>query len=184
MIETLRRYRFLLIALIVVVSIYAISWHFARGGLHYFSPDTLDSYSQSEVLLIFTELPIYRSSRSTHRYKLVQYLINQGYWSPIAQSGPSIVTSKWNMQWRDGQSDFHRQFAWYADQWIAWTQQFPEVADELWADVLSLLRQDSSNELHDAVRLMHHSRIASTVEDYKALLESDPELNAKLHEQE
>lgn len=152
-----------------------MSWVFASGGLHDFSPDTLETSSRSEILLPLTDLPIYRSPRSSYRYDLVQYLIEYGYWSPVPESGSPIRVSRWNTQWRDGQSDLHRQFAWYADDWIAWTEQHPELADVLWPEVLAMLRSEDDLRLMRVQHLMWAGRTATTVDEYNALIETDAE---------
>jgi hypothetical protein len=70
------------VCVVAVISAYALGWHFGRGGRGFFSPDTLDSRSQSEILLPLTRLPLYRSWFHYDRAPLVDYLVGKGYWSP------------------------------------------------------------------------------------------------------
>lgn len=165
-----------LLAIGAVSLLYFVSWQFARGGIQYFSPYTLETYFQSEILLPLTEIPIYRSSADTSRYKLVQYLVDKSYWTPVESGDPPIITNHWNQQWRDGHSDIHRQFAGKADQWIEWSNGHPEIAAKLWSDVLILLRSDSHDSQSSVSQLMFWARDSETLEQYNHSIAADPEL--------
>src|SRR5437773_1199890 len=81
----------------------------SSGGRGYFSPDSLEYRSQSEVLLSGTNLPLFWSPYRYHKNELVEFLTNKGYWKPIERISPRwIFLFQWNHMWRDGESTFHR----------------------------------------------------------------------------
>src|SRR5690606_36466833 len=98
--------------------------------------------------------------------RLVEYLIDQGYWTPVKPSRPPIQTNHWNLQWRDGHSDLERQFGWKADEWIEWTEANREMADSLWPDVLHVLRSDPDEGEWLASHLMQCARFSSSLEEF------------------
>lgn len=155
-------------ALLAISGLYVASYAFGRGGWTYFSPYTLDSQSQSELLIPLTRIPIYRSLRHTYRHKLVQFLIDEKYWLPTTSTVPPIVTQHWNSQWRDGHGDFLRQFAWRAEGWIQWTRSHREIADELWPEVLRLLRSSSENAMNEVSRLMMCATVSESLTEFQS----------------
>lgn len=162
-----------LTAFVFIAVALSVSWKYAKGGRTFFSPDTLETKSQSETLLIQTPVPLYRSSFSQGRYELVDFLIDAGYWSPAAADPPRwLPTNHWNRQWKDGQSPIHREFAWFADDWIAWTGQHPDIAAVLWPRVLGELRSNHPDCQWQAYRLMWHAKSAQTVEAFEQSLEA------------
>lgn len=169
-----------LIGVVAISVLYGVSWIFAAGGVHYFSPHTLETYSHREILLPFTEIPIYRSTSVTYRYDLTQYLIDEAYWSPDNVDRPLLLTNRWNHQWRDGQTDLHRQFAWKAEQWIEWTETHREIAAKLWPHVLQLLRTDSPNSQSYASHLMFVARASESRIQFNQLISEDAELEAAI----
>lgn len=113
----------------------------SSGGRGFFSPDTLEYRSQSEVLCLGTEIPLIRGSFEYHEHELVKFLVNKGYWQPKEVDQPRwIALFHWNHMWRDGESSFHRQFFWKKTQWVDWTNKNPEEAAQFWPRILELLR--------------------------------------------
>ena len=162
-----------LIVFLCIATVYSLSWKFAKGGRTFFSPDTLETKSQSETLLFLTSVPIYRSSYQYHRYELVDFLIAEGYWTPSAAPSPRwLGTNRSNAQWRDGQSPIHREFAWFADDWIAWTQAHPELAAVLWPLVLEELRSGNTECQWNAYRWMSYAELAQDIKTFENLLET------------
>ncbi len=111
------------------------------GAIGFFSPDSLEYRSQSERLLLGTEIPLYRSPYEYHEHELVKYLTSKGYWTPRETDSPRwFVLFHWNQMWRDGESTFHRRFFWKTDRWIDWSNKNPDQAAKFWPHILELLR--------------------------------------------
>lgn len=172
-----RLFRIGLGVVLLVAAIYLISWFEARGGRGFFSPDTLEAKWQSEILLLGTEIPIYRSSYRFHRYELVDYLISEGYWSPQKTEHPRwISTFWWNEQWHPGQTMLYRELAGSENHWIEWSEEHPDIAEVLWPQVLSELRSDFKHADDRAFYLMYLVRGAESVEEFNERVATDPEL--------
>ena len=174
----IRLIRRCLLGLAAITSLYVVSWAFAAGGIHYFSPHTLQTYAHQEILLPFTEIPIYRSAAQTYHYDLTQYLMDESYWAPDNVESPPFVTSRWNQQWRDGQSDLHRQFSWKAEQWIEWTESHREIAAKLWPLILQLLRADSRSGKSYASNLMFLAQMSETLDQFNQFISDHSELKS------
>ena len=163
----LRRH-LLLVSAIFVVAIFLLCVNWSDGGRGFFSPDTLDCRTQSEMLFPGTKIPIYRSTYDYHRYELVEYLIAEGYWSPVETTSPRwFATFHWNRQWRDGTSDFHRAFGWRSEEWIQWTKDHPEIAAKLWPVVLDALRTPTEPDVSRAQSLLFIANLAATLKDFE-----------------
>lgn len=158
----------------VLVAVYLVSWEFGRGSLGYFSPDTLETHSQREILIPGSEVPIYRSFPQVHRYKLVSYLIEHGYWTPRPLTKPLMPLYRWNRQWKDGHTDIVRQFSWKSDDWIEWTQQNEAMADVLWPNVLTLLRSDDDDREFRVSELMQYAWFSSNLEEFEEQIRDRP----------
>lgn len=170
----------MVIAAGTILSVYAASSMFARGGRTFFSAYTLECESQTEFLLPMTQIPIFRSIRGSHRYPLTDYLIRKGYWSPVEKPEAAFLANHWNMQWRDGQTDIHRQFAWRADRWIEWSEKHPDLAACVWPQVLQLLREDPEHGQRNVSRLLIWASQASTVNELDQFVASDKELSTAM----
>ena len=165
-----RRLRLIVFFIAVFVGVaYIAGAIMARGAIAFFSPDSLECRSQSEVLLPFTRFTLYRSGYSYHKYDLVSFLEKEGYWAPSESSEPCwIQTYRWNQQWRDGQSSLHRELGWNGKEWIEWTRANPDLARLLWADVIALLRGSAIDKDHAALRLMTVRMLSSmSVDEYR-----------------
>jgi hypothetical protein len=153
-----------------VALVYLASAGCGRGGRGYFSPDTLDCRTHSEWLVPLTRVPVYRGTSSTHRYAAVDWLIAQGFWSKSDASDPRwLSTFQWNQQWKDGQSQFHRELGWRGDAWVEWSKANPDMARALWPKVLSALRQPGVEDIDAATNLMHAAQYARTVDDFNRM---------------
>jgi hypothetical protein len=155
----------------VVVAAYVAGLAFGRGGRAFFSPDSLDNRTQSEILLPLTELPLYRSRYVYYRYPLTDYLVSKGYWSARATDSPQWVSMfHWNEQWRDGYSTFHREFASRGGEWIKWSDAHPDIAGDLWGRVLRMMRDDEPY-CHQRVRgLLMYAHGCSDIGQYRDML--------------
>ncbi len=162
----------------LVVAGYAISWYTASGGRGFFSPDTLEWKAQSEILLPLTETPIYRSFYRTHRSQLVNYLITKGYWSTRNTDNPRwVFMYRWNEQWRDGDSELHRQMTSHRGQrWVEWSDSHPDLAAVLWPRVLSELRGDADDPQSRAVEFMRMAQASETIKQYEELIRINPDV--------
>ncbi len=150
--------------------IYVASAGCGRGGRGYFCPDTLDSRTHSEWLVPLTRLPVYRGASSTHRYPSVDWLIAQGFWSKSGASEPRwLSTFQWNQQWKDGQSQFHRELGWRGEAWVQWSKDNPQMAKALWPKVLTVLRRPGVTSTADASDLMFTAQHARSVEEFENL---------------
>ncbi len=173
-----RRTRWALCAIGIVVAIFTISEYTASGGRGLFSPDTLEWKTQSELLFPLTDVPIYRSVYSNHRSPLVSDLITKGYWTTRSSDKPRwLFMFRWNEQWRDGQSELHREMTSYrGKEWIEWSDAHPEIAAVLWPRVLGDLRSDVNNPQSRAVELMRMARASETIEQYEELIGNNTDL--------
>lgn len=164
------RWRWLSLSLVLIgalAAVYLVSWEFSMGSIGYFSPDTLETHSQRKILIPGSKVPIYRSFPELHRYALVSYLIEHGYWTPRPPTKPLMPLYRWNQQWKDGHSDIVRQFDWKADDWIEWTQQNEATADVLWPTVLELLRSDEDDREDRVAELMQYAWFSSNLEEFE-----------------
>ena len=153
-----------------MAAVYLASAGCGRGGRGYFSPDTLDCRTHSEWLVPLTRIPVYRGTSSTHRYAAVDWLIAQGFWSKSDAWDPRwLPTFQWNEQWKDGQSQFHRELGWRGEAWVQWSKDNPEMAKALWPRVLTALRRPGVTHTADASDLMFTAQYARSVEEFEKL---------------
>jgi hypothetical protein len=159
--------------LAVVAVAYVAGFAFGRGGRGFFSPDSLDNRTQSEILLPLTELPLYRSRYEYHRYPLTNYLVGKGYWSARAAESPRWVsTFHWNEQWHDGTAPFHKELGWRVQDWITWSEAHPDIAADFWPRVLRIMR-DGDPHWHLRVSgLLVYGRGCSTLNEYYNMLKA------------
>jgi hypothetical protein len=174
--------RYLLVLAVVAVTVCVlcgVAVVFASGSRGFFSPDTLETRTQRELLLPMTELPLFRSRYEVHRYKLVDYLVAKGYWAPNAAATPRwLPVFHYNEQWRDGHSNFHSQSSWTmkSQQWIDWSEENPEVASELWPRVLAVLRSGNEDAVEYASYLMWDARESESLEGFHEAVAADKAL--------
>lgn len=130
------------------------------GSLCFFSPDSLESRYQSEILLPGSGVPVYKSGFKAKNSRLVEYLIQKGYWSRAAVTTPRwIMTGHFNPKWKDGQSHLHSELYWHDDEWIQWSEQNPDKAAALWPQVLAILRDDPQHKgQNEVAELMWQSK--------------------------
>ncbi len=133
----------------------------SSGRRGFFSPDTLEYRSQSEVLCRGTSVPLFRGPFEYHEHELVKFLVDKGYWQPKKiDSHRWIFLFQWNDMWRDGESSFHRQFFWKKAHWIEWTNKNPEGAARFWLRILELLRGDNEEK---AVEMLYEVQYGAAV---------------------
>lgn len=148
-----------------------------RSGRIYFSPDTLDTKSQSEILLPFTtDVSIYRSQFEYYRWPLAEYLVQKGYWSPRTAKEPTwLLTYHWSDQWKDGNTDLERNLAWKRQFWMEWSDEHPELAKVVWPWVLKALRTDNVDREDFVSLLLWNVRRSNSVEEFQSLVSNDPD---------
>ncbi len=163
-----RRRRILVAFALLAVASYVVCGIWGEGGRGFFSPDTLECRTQSELLFPLTHVPLYRSQFSYHRYALVEYLISEGYWSSVETPSPRWVpTFHWNRQWRDGTSNFHRAFGWRSHEWIEWTKQNPQIAAKSWPMVIDALRSPIEPDMARAEAVLFIARFSESMKDFE-----------------
>lgn len=170
----------ILLASCLVGGVSLFSILYGKGGRGFFSPDTFQIKTQSEILLPPTEIPLYRSSFDYHRepFKLVAYLVAEGYWQPVQTDEPRwILMFHWNNQWHDGQTQLYHYMSKHPNEWIEWTEANRSLAAVLWPMVLSILRREISGEYTEEV--MNLARMSSSVDEFRNYINNDSELQAK-----
>jgi hypothetical protein len=140
-----------------------------RGGLGYFSPDTLEYRTQSEWTVAFGEVPVYRSRLAVRRNALLEMLQAEGYVVPIATAEPHwLCVMHWNDAWRYvNSSTVHKILMSRQEEMIAWTREYPACARVYWPEAFRLMRSDrvSDHELAGAILFgCCHCRTADEVE--------------------
>lgn len=139
--------------IVVAGSVMAIILVRCSGGRGFFSPDTLEYRSQTEILCPGIEVPLFRGSFRYHDHELVRFLIDKGYWRARKVDSPRWLSLfHCNRMWRDGESTFHRQFFWRKSDWIDWTNKNPNEAALFWPRVLELLRLDDEERAVELLR--------------------------------
>ena len=151
---------------------YVLAGIFGKGGRGFFSPDTLETKTQSEWLLPLIHVPLYRSSFSYSRDKLVDYLVQEGYWKPAVETGTPrwILSFQWNQLWRDGESFLHRELAWRSAEWMDWSRENPRIAERLWPGVLDALRTPDGPNERRAEILLRHAQMAPSLKEFEERL--------------
>src|SRR5262245_61120497 len=116
-------------------------------GKGFFSPDSLEYRTQSDLHFFGTDVPWFRSRYKYHNQRLVDFLKSKGYWKPSEAKSTRhwILLFHSSSMWRDGESSLHRRLFWKSDFWIEWSNNHPDQAAQLWPKVIELLR--SGDEL-------------------------------------
>jgi hypothetical protein len=131
------------------------------GGRGFFSPDTLQMRTQAETRSCWSEF-------AYHRPKLVEFLIAEGYWSPVEAAEPRwIETFHWNRQWRGGTGQLQKELSWRGENWIQWTNNNRQLAAMLWPRVLRGLRSTNAEDQEDATLMMLVARVSSNIADFE-----------------
>lgn len=119
-----------------------------RGGLAYFSPDTLEYYTQAERTLFATGIPWYRSKLQQTENPLIIMLVDADYVAPLSNANSRFETIfHWNDCWRDGHGALYGVFHRDRDDVMQWTRENPECARLYWTEGFRLLRSDSATEV-------------------------------------
>lgn len=155
----------------------------SKGGLGYFSPDTFQMRTQSEILCAplspLVEFPIYRSAFHAREepYELVTYLVEKSYWEPVETDQPTwVLMFHWNNRWRDGESVLYRYMTYTPDFWIEWSEANPELAQVLWPKVLEIIRNGQMDG--SAEWVMNLAQQSSSVDEFQFRVNHDPELQS------
>ena len=137
-------------AVVVLAILGIITWFFwpSFGAIHLFSPDTLESGYRSTVTL-WDGPPVYRSELKPRESKLIQFLIERGYWRPTHPPSPRWIVTDYSVR-----HEFYRN----ADEWVQWSEQHPEHAAALWPHVLDVLRNDPKRGQSDVSELMWEAK--------------------------
>jgi hypothetical protein len=169
------------VAILLVVAMYVVSYFGGRyhgggrGAEIYFSPDTLELKSRSELRAPLFGFHIYRSSfKPLGHYQLVEYLINKGYWKPNQTSEPRwIWIYGWNDQWSLGYGPLSRHLSKFREFWMDWTEKHPEFAAILWPRVLEQIRDRSQPSTDGYVgQILELAQYSKSYDDFRGLLEA------------
>jgi len=116
-------------------------------GKGFFSPDSLEYRTQSNLQFFGTDVSWFHSPYQYHNQRLVDFLGSKGYWKPreATSAGRWIFLFHSSSMWRDGDSSLHRQLFCKSDFWIEWSNKHPDEAAQFWPKVIELLR--SGDEL-------------------------------------
>ena len=155
-----------------------------RGGIFYFSPDSLESRFHAERRLFIILTPIYRSGPQYYRFDLVEYLVEEGYWSPDTSREPRwLEMGCWNQQWRDGYSMLYRVLQTDGTRWIEWTEEHPEVAATVWPVVLRILREvPEAVDSGEVAQLIWRAGLSTDMEDWVEAIIGDPDFHPRTKE--
>lgn len=97
-----------------------------RGGRGYFSPYTLEYYTQSEITIFIRAWPIYHSTPKKAVNEMLNYLVDSGY---VAVSSPEndiiLPVFHWNSAEKDGHSMFYKAFM--SEHILKWSKQNTEL---------------------------------------------------------
>jgi len=166
-----------IVIIVVVAGALLPSAPVGRGGRGFFSPDTLATKVQSEMLVC--DRVVWRSSYISFEYPLVEYNVRKRYWSQRAVSEPRwIVLFHWSYNTKGGYSQLSRELSGRGQSWIEWSERHPDMAKILWPYVLSLLRAPSASiagypvdsEIV-AVNLLFRARNIAGIKELKDLID-------------
>jgi hypothetical protein len=150
----------------MALTVYGLAAAFGRGGRGYFSPDTLELYGHSELLIPWTNISIYHGRPEHHSSLLADHLVARGYWTRSVVAEPRwVLMFRWNQQWKDGQSSLHREIVWRAEFWVKWTDENPTLARAMWPRVLAMLR--TSGDAENTAHLMYAAARATNVAEFE-----------------
>ncbi len=150
------------------------------GVQSWFSPDTLEGRCQAIHLVWGIQLPVFCSPVSPRDYRLVDFLVSEGYWRPRVVEHPRwFFLSHQNPQWRDGVFDLYKQFTWRADDWIAWTKENPRTAECFWPYLLEVMRSKklgADNREWVVPTLFVYARLTETTDELREIISTHSEL--------
>lgn len=140
-----RRLKLLVFAILVACTLILATG--TRGGLAYFSPDTLEYETQSEFAVLNGKLPIYRSHREPTDNEIVAYLRDSGLIS--SRKPPTVrwmLVFHWNWAWKDGEGSLYNVLIRNRQRIISWSKADLARARIYWTTGLQLLRSDVERE--------------------------------------
>src|SRR5262245_29715665 len=135
----------------------------------YFSPDSLEFRTQSDLRFFGTDVSWFRSPYKYHNQRLVDFLIGKGYWKP----SESTSARRWiflfhsSEMWRDGENWLHRSLFWKSDFWIEWSIKHPDTAAQFWPNILELLRSGDETPAVELLLAYAEPEVVSSVNDMR-----------------
>lgn len=155
---------------------YGLCSQYGRGARIWFSPDTLETLVQRELVLPIFEVPIYRSRVEASERTLILYLVDGGYWTPQYSDKSPILIERWNMQWRGGESAFVSAL-WRDRELIEWTEKHPEFARQFWPEVLNRMRSNPLALHYETAVLLRVVTDCDSEDELREYLERFPEVD-------
>lgn len=149
-----------LITFLLLAAVYLPAFLMGRGGRGFFSPDTLQAKTQSELRFPFCDVSVFRGPFRYHTYELVDFLVAEEYWVPREVGEPKwVFTFHWNVRWHGGEAPFYKGLFCFGREraWIRWSKEHPGIARDFWPRVLNLLRSatsDRENQLNELLAMM------------------------------
>jgi len=120
-----------------------------RGGLAYFSPDSLQYHIQSERTFFAVGVPFYRSSLKQIDNPLITFLVNEKFISPqLDTTGRREHIFHWNDSWRGGDGALYGVFHRYRKEIIDWSINNRECAQIYWSEGFRCLRSTDRREIN------------------------------------
>lgn len=151
-----------------------------RGGRAYFSPDTLELRTQTEITLLFGKLPIYRSSLDLSDNAVLTYIRDERFVAPkpTAQQRWLLVFHQ-NGAWKDGFTYLYLPLYSHRDSILEWCREDRQRAELYWSKGFRYLRSENPNEVALGEQILAHSwRYGESFEELKeeiAALEDAPD---------
>ncbi len=148
------------------------------GGLGEFSPDTLEFRTRSELTIIGTDIPLYRSDWEYREIPLSRFLIDHNLVQPVRSGNPRWESVfHWNEGWRDGFGPM-RNVLKPAGQRLAWMESHTDYARVYYTELFRLLR---SNDYRERVIAGPFAHLVLTAEDVDTLRKQAAELRKECH---
>jgi hypothetical protein len=158
--------RFQLIILAVsLAAILLIAVTGTRGGMSYFSPQTLKCYTRSEYTIL-GGIPIWRSFAQPESPKIIEIAVSKGWLKPqTAETEKWELVFHWNNAWRDGETDIYGFLYKYDDAIIEWLEENPDLADRYWREGFQRYRSSDPETRYIGVRILNTAWRCKSMEE-------------------
>lgn len=117
-----------------------------RGGLAYFSPDTLEYRSQREFTILGGSLPLWRSRHRTSHVPIIAAAIVNGWIRPTNRPQRWDYVFHWNGAWKGGYSPVYDVFHRGDDHILERSLADPEWAKLYWGEGFGAYQSNVESE--------------------------------------
>jgi len=144
-----------------------------RGGLTYFSPDSLECHAQSERTIFATGIPFYRSNYTRYDDNpLIAYLVREKFVSPQPEvPGRWQLISHWNESWRGGYADMYRILVRYRKESIEWSENNRACAEIYWSEAFHYLRSNNRKDVNLGHAILSQCRVIDDLDEMRAAIQ-------------